>query len=185
VDAAEQLLLRAQTGDRGALDALLLQHQPDVVRFARRLCRSSEDAEEAAQHALIAVFQHVGSFRRAARFTTWLFTVVRRECERRLRRQRPHGVPIHLLDPAGASGADDDGKQAEIMEAVAATLMEVSADERAILLLRIVEGVDGVEAAHRLGLTLAAQKSRLLRARAALRSRLVERLAYLEGTPLR
>ena len=176
VDAADDLLLRAQDGDRAALDALLLQHQPDVVRFARRLCRTSEDAEEAAQHALTVVFRHVGSFRRAARFTTWLFTVVRRECERRLRRRRPADVPLDLVDPP-AAGQDQEHPQERILAEVAAALMELSADERAILLLRIVEGVDGEEAARRLGLTLAAQKSRLHRARAALRGRLVTRLA--------
>ena len=175
VDAADDLLLRAQDGDRAALDALLLQHQPDVVRFARRLCRTSEDAEEAAQHALTVVFRHVGSFRRAARFTTWLFTVVRRECERRLRRRRPADVSLDLVDPPAAG--QDEEPQEKILAEVAASMMELSADERAILLLRIVEGVDGEEAARRLGLTLAAQKSRLHRARGALRSRLVARLA--------
>lgn len=159
---SEQLLVAAQGGDRAALEALLSRHRKTVFRYGLRYCRTSEDAEDAVQETLWAAARSIGSFRRAAAVTTWLFTIVRNQCHRLHR----HGEPDlgHLL-PAAPSVED----QLAARQILAGALARLDDNHRQVILLRDIEGLTAPEAAERLGLTVQALKSRLHRARAELR----------------
>jgi len=175
MDDADRLIELAQAGDRQALERLLARHEPDVRRFAQRMCGTSDDAEEAAQEALVVAFRRIGAFRRAARFTTWLFTIVRRECARRWRRVSRHRPLPDALAAADADGSGADREQ--VVAAVADALAALGPDDRALLVLRDIDGRSGDEVAACLGISLAAQKSRLHRARLAVREHVSRRLA--------
>lgn len=175
MDDADRMIELAQGGDRLALERLLARHEPDVRRFAQRMCGTLGDAEEAAQEALVVAFRRIGAFRRAARFTTWLFTIVRRECARRWRRVRRHQPLPEAFAAADAHASA--ARREQVVAAVAEALAALGPDDRALLVLRDIEGCSGDEAAARLGISLAAQKSRLHRARLAVRERLSRRLA--------
>ena len=76
----------ARLGDPQAIARLLETAQPDIRRYARAACRSSADAEDAAQETLWILFRHVGTIRSLLAFSAWLFSVVRRECLRLARK---------------------------------------------------------------------------------------------------
>ena len=71
----DALLTAAIAGDATAVARVLERHHPDIRRFAQKLCLASE-VEEAAQDSLVLVFRHLPTFRRAARFTSWLLETI-------------------------------------------------------------------------------------------------------------
>src|SRR5262245_35953714 len=95
----DRLLVEARNGDRAALDALLGRHREQVFRYGLRVCRTTEDAEDAVQLTLWSAARSVGGFRQASSITTWLFTIVRNYCLRMLGRDRFY-VDLDQVVPA-------------------------------------------------------------------------------------
>src|ERR1700735_3302472 len=81
----EQVISAAQKGDTRAIATLLDGSHAHVHRFARTLCSTPEDAEDAAQEALIVLYRKIGTLRAAAALASWMFRIVRHECIRRSR----------------------------------------------------------------------------------------------------
>jgi RNA polymerase sigma-70 factor, ECF subfamily len=172
VDAeSEKLLAAAQQGDRAALDNLLRAHRHRVFRYGLRVCRTSEDAEDAVQQTLWSAARSIRTFRGAAAVSTWLFTIVRNYCLRLIGREHFYVD----LDEVTATVTDlrpnveDEAASREIHDILAAALAQLDPIHREVILLRDVQGVTAPEAASLLGVTLPAVKSRLHRARAELR----------------
>ncbi|MFE0879681.1 RNA polymerase sigma factor, partial [Streptomyces smyrnaeus] len=86
----EQLVVAAQRGDIEAITALVSGAHPNVVRFARTLCATPEDAEDAAQEALIILYRRIGMLRASGALASWMFRIVRNECLRRARTMLRH-----------------------------------------------------------------------------------------------
>jgi RNA polymerase sigma-70 factor (ECF subfamily) len=173
---SEELLMAAQGGDRAALQALLSAHRKTVFRYGLRYCASTEDAEDAVQETLWAAARAIGAFRRAAAITTWLFTIVRNKCHRMLlfhRHSEPDLSDVLANIPDPMRSAEDEAATAELRQILAEALAGLEPNHREVLLLRDVEGLTAPEAADRLGLTVQALKSRLHRAREALRAEVV------------
>jgi len=169
----EPLLGAAQAGDRRALEALLTRQRATVFRYGLRFCRSTEDAEDAVQETLWAAARAIGTFRGAAAITTWLFTIVRNKCHRLLWSHRHDGADLaDAFPPWREKSPEDLAGDAEVLRTLARALARLEPVHREVLLLRDVEGLTAPEAAERLGITVRALKSRLHRARAALRGRL-------------
>ncbi|MBH9578287.1 RNA polymerase sigma factor [Inhella proteolytica] len=164
------LIEAAQRGEAAALTELLAVCQPDLRRFARRSCRQAEDAEDAVQHALWQLYRKLGALRTVATFASWLFRIVERECRRQWR-GRETAEPLDELPEAeqpAAAGLPID-LRLDLQRALAA----LSPPHREVLLLRDVQELSAPEVAAQLGLSLEAVKSRLHRARAQLRKRLL------------
>jgi RNA polymerase sigma factor (sigma-70 family) len=164
------LIESARQGDTEAIQALLLRYQPDVVRFARSVCATPEDAEDAVQEALWVAVQKLGALRVAAAFTTWLFQVVKHECYRLLRRFRHETT----LEQAGGPQHtyDEMADQTALSHDVAAAIAALEPHYRQVLIMRDVQAMTAPEVAATLGLTVAAVKSRLHRARVLVRAAL-------------
>lgn len=163
------LIEAARRGDAAALEQLLSQSQPDLRRFARRSCATSEDADDAVQVALWSVQRNIGSVRVVAAFAGWLFRIVERECYRLLRLRRHTDEWTEELEASLHLLADPLALRRDLAHALAA----LPAEYRDVLVLRDVEELTAPEAAERLQLTVAALKSRLHRARAMMRERLL------------
>jgi len=163
---AEQLIAAAQGGDVVAIAALVSGSHPHVRRFAHSLCASPEDAEDAAQEALIILYRKIGTLRASRALASWMFRIVRNECLRRSRLMLHHHEPIS--DTALPSVEDDVMQRLEAGR-VAAAIAALPGDQRRVLILRDVQGYRGRAVAEALGLSAAAMKSRLYRARAAVR----------------
>ncbi|WP_405365825.1 RNA polymerase sigma factor [Kitasatospora sp. NBC_00039] len=168
----ERLVVAAQRGDVDSIAALVSGAHPHVQRFARSLCASPEDAEDAAQEALIILYRKIGMLRASGALASWMFRIVRNECLRRARTLLCEHPPAG--DDAGPS-AEDEALQRLEAGRVAAAIAALPADQRRVLVMRDVQGLGGRMVADALGLSSAAMKSRLHRARATVRQTLRDR----------
>lgn len=141
--------------------------------MARSRCRSREDAEDAAQEALIILYRRLGALRTVAALSSWLVRIVARECWRLARRSLSR-VPAGLR-PAGTRSSEDAWFAQTGDPDLAAALSRLAVQDREVLLLRDVLDWSGDDTAAELGLTSAAMKSRLHRARSRLRRALTGR----------
>lgn len=164
-----ELIRRAGAGDREAFDALVVAHQGAVYRFLR--ATAGERAEDALQETFLSAWRGAGAFRGQASVRTWLFTIARHAAQRLHRRRvsEPETyVPLSELGVAAGWGDANPERlalQKESDAVVAHALERLSDTDREILLLRDIEGTSGEDVAVILGLTLAAMKTRLHRAR--------------------
>ncbi|GAA0249689.1 sigma-70 family RNA polymerase sigma factor [Saccharothrix mutabilis subsp. mutabilis] len=166
----EALVVAARDGDEASIAALVSGAHPHVRRFAFTLCASDQDAEDAAQEAMIVLFRRIGTLRAATALASWMFRIVRNEC---LRRTRATLAGLGAAAPVDTTAsAEDDVLERLERERVAAAIAALPDDQRRVLVMRDVQGLSGGEVARALGLSVAAMKSRLHRARAAVRARL-------------
>ncbi|MEV6281106.1 sigma-70 family RNA polymerase sigma factor [Kribbella sp. NPDC051770] len=160
---AEDLVVAAQRGDVESIAAVVSGSHPHVRRFARSLCSTPEDAEDAAQEAVLILYRKIGTLRATGALASWMFRIVRNECLRLVRR-RPELLPDARLQPS----AEDDVLRRLEFERVALAVAALPDDQRQVLVLRDLLGWPGRTVADSLGLSTAAMKSRLHRARSAL-----------------
>lgn len=162
-------MVAAQSGDVEATAAVLAGSHPHLQRFARSLCASPQDAEDAAQEALIILYRKIGMLRASGALASWMFRIVRNECLRRMRLTARGGGPV----PEGNVPSFEDEVLVRLeAERVAQAITALPADQRRVLIMRDVQGYSGRMVAETLGLSTAAMKSRLHRARTAVRQAL-------------
>jgi RNA polymerase sigma factor (sigma-70 family) len=173
---AEQIVSAAQQGDQRAIATLLDGSHAHVQRFAHTLCSTPEDAEEAAQEALIILYRKIGTLRAVAALASWMFQIVRNECIRRSRLSLHRPTSSTMVELSAEDAALARLEVERIVDCIAA----LPPDQRAVLVLRDIQGLSGAATAQALGLSRAAMKSRLHRGRETLRSRLRTRQADAE-----
>lgn len=186
----QELLKLAQAGDRRATEALLLRVQPQVLRFGMKMCRHPEDAQDVTQEALLSAARGLEQFRGGAAFSTWLYTIARSHCIKKNRRSKFAPEREYSLDEAGAHevarmpAPGRDPEQAtlgkELQLALSKAIEELDPMYREVLVLRDVQGLTAPEVAEVVGAKVGAVKSRLHRARAAVRTALAP---LVEGSP--
>lgn len=178
--AHPQLIEAARSGDSGAIAQLLVACQPDLKRFARRTCSNTEDAEDAVQIALWQLYRKVGALRTVATFATWLFRIVERECYRLFR----HSRDTDSLDEPSAQAVPAAWVPLDLRIDLSRSIAILPAIYREVLILRDVDELTAPEVAAQLGLSLDAVKSRLHRARAMVRDRLLASGYWLKDDAL-
>lgn len=162
------VLEAAHGGDPAALDQLLARSRQDLRRYAEYHC-SINDVEDAVQESLILVSRRLYSLRSLECFTSWVFRIVKRECNR-LKRGRRMFSGQEITDEIMPVVTPD---ACEWRQDIASAMESLPYHYREILLLRDVEGLSMVELAERLRLTTAAAKARLHRARTLAREYLL------------
>jgi len=186
-----ELVALAGRGDAAAFTELVQRHQDRVYALALHLLRDPGEAEEVVQETFLAALEKLRDFRGEAAFTTWLHRVAANAALMRLRRRRrspeaPAELPVEELLPRfDATGridatpchdwskrADEQLSDRQIREAVEQAVQNLPEDYRIVFLLRDVEGLSSEEMAGLLGISVAAVKSRLHRARLVLREQL-------------
>ncbi len=172
------LLRRAAAGDGAAFDRFVARHQASVYRFARTLVTRPQDAEDVMQQAFLSAWRGAAGFRGEASARTWLLTIARHAAHH-LRghqaREPLSGLPLEELGTrAGWGSADPEGLAlaAERREHLAAAFAGLDPADRQLLTLCDLEGLPGDDTATLLGISVAAMKSRLHRARLTLAARL-------------
>lgn len=181
------LLRAARGGDRRALEALLARHQGRVYRFSMRMCRNPADADDVLQETLLALARSVRDLRDGAALSTWLYSVARSHCIKARRQGKYAPKQLEPLSTAAVELGDrgprpDDAAAArEVESALAQALASLSDEHREVVLLRDGEGLTAPEVAAVLGIGVEAVKSRLHRARLALRAALLPLLGEDTG----
>ncbi|MFE9612241.1 RNA polymerase sigma factor [Streptomyces sp. NPDC006012] len=173
----EDLARLAAAGDQAALDRLLAEVRPEVVRRCGRFLPCREDAEEAAQDVLLQVARKISTFEGRSRFSTWLFTVVSncarqkyRELKRRAAEQPAVIEPMERVDPRTTSVIA--GSRLDLLEALD-RLERERPDLVAPLVFRDICQLEYAEIAERIGIPLGTLKSRLHEARKQVRPWLI------------
>jgi RNA polymerase sigma factor (sigma-70 family) len=163
-----QVISAAQQGDPGAISTLVTGSHQHVQRFARTLCSTPQDAEDAAQEALIVLYRRIGTLRATAALGSWMFQIVRNECIRRSRATLHRHDSVRVVEASAEDAAFAHLELEHIVECIRA----LPAEQRAVLVLRDIQGLSGAASAQALGITRAAMKSRLHRGRETLRAQL-------------
>jgi RNA polymerase sigma-70 factor (ECF subfamily) len=175
-----RLLTAARRGDAAALRRVLQLVSGPVYRFGRTFCGNVEDAEEVMQDVMTALVRSLDHFRGEASLTTWAYTVARNTCGRKRRRRSGEPQHIRSLQDEGMRdtvrtltdrSADPPTllERGELRDALQSAIENLPTVQREVLLLRDVEGLPAKAVAKTLKIGERAVKSRLHRARVALR----------------
>jgi RNA polymerase sigma-70 factor (ECF subfamily) len=174
----DRILHAAATGDDGALALLVRTYHDRVHRFGLRVCRDRFDADDAVQEAFTRLARRP-DVQRDRGALSWLFTVVRNLCRRMLRpflRERQRlGARSEDVTLAASEAPSSEAllERWHLVEAVHRAIAKLDKAYREVLVLRDLEGLPGHAVCATLGITQAAMKSRLHRARAAVREELL------------
>ncbi len=182
VELDDVTLARAQRGDRAAWRALVEHHQPAVFALLGRMLGGGRRAqvEDLAQETFLAVFRQLAGFSPlgTARLSTWILTIASRRAIDELRRRPASAIAAEeIATPADGSRPDDSLARRRLARAIDRALAELSPEYRAAFLLRELHGLEYAEIARSLDIDPGTVKSRLSRARAALRIALAEELS--------
>ena len=179
----EQVVALVLEGQTALFEVLMRRHNERIYRAARAIVRDEREAEDVMQQAYVNAYAHLRQFDGRAQFSTWLTRIAVNEAISRARRRGRY----QSLDEDAPGAAEtsmttyqppDPERQAFTREL--STLLEAAVDtlpdgHREVFMLRDVEGLSTAEAAECLGVSADVVKTRLSRARAALRRQLFER----------
>jgi RNA polymerase sigma-70 factor (ECF subfamily) len=178
----ERLIARAQSGDRVAFEELVRIYAERLHAVVLRLCASGHDAEEVTQEAFLRAWRAIDRFDGRSQFFTWLYRIGVNEAKRRGKRRQGRMRVVSIDDAPQHELADlseapeTRARQSEARRALEAAVRALPIDYRAPLVLRDIAGLSTTEAAEILGLSEAAFKSRLHRARMSVRDAVRHRL---------
>jgi RNA polymerase sigma-70 factor (ECF subfamily) len=189
----EQLLVdRCRRGDRESFAQLMRLHEKQIYNFTYRMLGSEGEAEDLTQDIFIAAFRGIRSFRGEAKFSTWLYRIALNQARNRIkylsrrnffarqRRRADYGTNTVSESPEGLPDSAPTPEQWTMTKDLAAQVQEclkqIPLQARQILVLRDIQGFSYDELSEMLSLKSGTVKSRLHRARAALRECLSEKL---------
>lgn len=173
-----EAIRRAQEGDNLALERIVRTVYPLMYRWALLRTADPDDADDVAQSALVLVHRHLPEFGFGSRFTTWLYTIVRRVAldwrrahGRRVAREQHYARDVlHGATPAETERVDLERRLALLREALAS----LTPRQREVFDMIELQGMDASEVAQIMGLSASTARVHLLRARRAVRSWMLE-----------
>jgi len=182
----QELVAKAKTGDSDAFAQLVEQNQNRIYSLALRMVGNPEDAADLAQEAFLSAWRGLEKFQGEAAFSTWLYRLTSNACIdflRKEKRKRAAGTVLYLDDTEQGATLDLPDydadphrqlEQEEVRSAITDCLAQLSPEHRKVLTLREVSGLSYAEIGEILGLEEGTVKSRIARARLALRKKLLE-----------
>jgi RNA polymerase sigma-70 factor (ECF subfamily) len=182
------LVARCRRGEPEAFSRLVALHEGMVFNLAARLLGDSEEARDVAQNVFLQVYRKLGQFQGRSALRTWIYRITVNQCHNRRRwwqsRRREKEEPIEkvaagpeasqLVDEVLQSSPFDETRRHERARRVQRALLQLSFEHRAVLVLREIEGQSCEAIAGVMGIAKGTVKSRLARAREALRRRLMD-----------
>jgi RNA polymerase sigma-70 factor (ECF subfamily) len=183
-DSDEDLVARARAKDFAAFEKLLDRYEDRIFRLAYRFVRNETDAKEVLQDTFLTIWRKLDTFKGDSQFSSWLYRVAANAALMRLRAQRRHpevsteDLPIGYLDNYGqlppqtenwAKRPDDELQSEELRRHIQAAVDGLPEIYRTVFLIRDVEGLSTEETAEVLQISVPTVKTRLHRARIALR----------------
>lgn len=171
----EDLARAARRGDRGAFELLVIETAPRVHALVLRLVGDEDDARDLVQETYLRAYRSIGRFRSDAAVTTWLYRIAANCAASHLRRRRP-ALPLEaalsLADDAPASDPERVAASAAERRRLVGALESLPESLRAVVVLHDVYELAHDVIAAELGISRAASKVRLHRARRRLREQL-------------
>jgi RNA polymerase sigma-70 factor, ECF subfamily len=191
--AEEDLVERLRSGDEKALEELFDRFAPRLYNVAQRILGEVADAEEVIQDVFWTAFRKAGTFRGSARFSTWLYRLTINAALGKLRRRKGNKdteyeeyLPKfqsdghHRVRPVvdWSDTLDERYAKQEVQQLLKDALAQLRPVDKSVVVLSDIEEISDKEIAEMLGLTVAAVKTRLHRARLFLRGTLAVRLGH-------
>lgn len=184
----EQFLL----GNKAAFEEIVIRYEQRVFQLAYRLSSNPDDASDLAQEAFLKVYRYLDQWRGQAAFSTWLYRIVSNTFLDEVRKRKRRPLTAVSLDaniatedgevvrefPSPTASPEEEYLQRELQFVVRQALAELPPDYRIVLTLRDIQGHTYEEIAEITELNLGTVKSRISRARAALRKKLTETEQY-------
>ena len=171
-----QLVRRAQKGDKDAFEFLVQRHQHRVFAVARGILRRQEDIEDVAQQVFVKAYFSLKRFDQRAAFSTWLYKITVNECWDLLRKRKARPLVYeadfseeqlkqYSASEQRADNGPDTSERMAMRQRLDSMLAQLDERDRAMLILKEVEGFSVEEIADSLGLNANTVKVRLFRAR--------------------
>lgn len=176
------LVERARAGDREAFEELVRRHADQLYAVVLRFSADADTAQEATQEAFLRAWRSIGRFEGRSQFFTWLYRIAINEAKRQAER-RPAAEVVSLDDepvpeaPDWSEAPETRFRQADLRRALEDAVRSLPMEHRAAIVLRDIEGLSTREAAEVMEVGEPAFKSRLHRARLAVRRMLDEHFA--------
>jgi RNA polymerase sigma-70 factor (ECF subfamily) len=181
------LVSKAQAGDSSAFSELVSRYQNKIYRLAKHITQNDEDAEDVLQEAFLKAYEHIGGFQGNSKFYTWIVRIAVNEALMKLRKRKsdrtvPLDEPVdtgeEMVNREIAVWEDNPEQrysQSEIQQILDEAVETLKPDFRTVFVLRDIEELSTEETAEALNISVPAVKSRLLRARLALREKLTRK----------
>ena len=178
------LVAQAKAGDQNAFAELVHRYERKIYRLAKNITRNDEDAEDVLQDAFLKAYTHLDNFKGDSKFYTWIVRIAVNEALMRLRKRKtdrsvPLDDPVELGEETvqreiavWEDNPEQQYSQEEWRKILDEAVESLKPDFRTVFVLRDIEELSTEETAETLGISVPAVKSRLLRARLALRERL-------------
>jgi RNA polymerase sigma-70 factor (ECF subfamily) len=178
------LVAQAKAGDQSAFSELVRRYERKIYRLAKNITRNDEDAEDVLQDAFLKAYTHLDNFKGDSKFYTWIVRIAVNEALMRLRKRKndrsvPLDEPVDLGEETVTreiavweDNPEQQYSQEEWRHILDEAIDTLKPDFRTVFVLRDIEELSTEETAETLGISIPAVKSRLLRARLALREKL-------------
>jgi len=179
----DELVKVAQGGENRAFDELVRRYQDKVYRLCYKILRQEDDAAEALQDAFLSAYRGLKNFKAESTFSTWLYRIATNASLMKYRKRRDKHVsldqsqnqddeaePLQLTD--WSAQPPEELLTAEMREVMAESIQRLPPELYEVFVMRDIREMSNAEVGKELGLSVAAVKSRLHRARIALRERL-------------
>lgn len=181
----EELIKRCQNGDREAFNELVEQYQTRIINIAYSMLSDMEDACDAAQEVFVKIYRNIGSFKGKSSISTWIYRIVSNVCNDMLRKRQRSASVVSINNASGDDDKDmditDDAptpeeylELSEEQRAVRKAISALSAEHREIITLFDMEQMSYEEISEILRCPIGTVKSRLNRARSALKKKLLK-----------
>lgn len=181
-----ELIERCQKGDREAFNELVEQYQSQVINIAYGMLSDREDAYDAAQETFVKIYRNIGGFKGKSSLSTWIYRIVANVCNDMLRKRQRSAVVVSM----NSTVSDEDDREMDITDdaptpeellelseeqrAVRIAISELSAEHREIITFSDIEQLSYEEISDILKCPIGTVKSRLNRARSALKKKLLK-----------
>ena len=181
----EQLIEKSRKGDVNAFEELIHSYQQRIYSLAYRMTGNHEDAADISQEVIIRIYRSLGSFRGDAAFSTWVNRITVNACHDAFaRKNRRNEVSLDealvtddgmlYREIADYSAIPENGYiEAESEQYLQNLILSLPPEHRMVLVLREINGLSYQEIESQLGLSMGTVKSRISRARAALRRKIL------------
>ena len=190
----QELVTRAKQGDQAAFEQLVRDNEKRIYNLTLRMVGNSDDALDLSQEAFLNAWKGLGSFKGDSAFSTWLYRLASNACldflRSRKRRQDTTGSPLSLDDDEAPPPPADDSARPDLqlerkerVQALHRALDALPVHHRQVIVMRELSGLSYQEISEALELDLGTVKSRLTRARLALKKILSEDGNFFTTSP--
>ena len=156
-----QLVARAQNGELPAFEELVKKYQREVYGLACRIISDSEEAKDMTQQAFLQAFVHIKSFRQDAQFRTWLFRIAINQCYNYLKSRKKFGDPVDMdtmVLVGNEESPESDLLSQDNRRRLYEALERLPAKQRAVITLKVEQGLSYQEISRVLGGTAGAAR---------------------------